>query len=381
MSNPIEAPDGSIEYTASGVHSAESLAKMSGLDLSLYQIERYKPKFWDAQSKDGVIQLGSSTVSLTRVPQWVSTPVKLPKWKRKKPKRVDDANVSTVLVIPDTQNGYRRDESGVLHPMHSRSCWDLYVKAARILKPERVVLLGDMLDLAPWSTRWPVTPGLRDTTNPSLAELHWWLRQLRHALPDSSIDYIEGNHEHRIHKALNELMSEAAQLKIPGSKRPHMSIPTLLKLDALSVNYVGPFGADMWLWPDSDNPVHITHAGKLGAGGGQSVAKMLKDTEYSTIVGHKHSSEIAWKTMHGPQGKRERFAMIPGCGCELGMVPASTPRVDWQQGFGVIRMIDGEPWPELVRIHEGRMVLNGKVYQAGDPLPGIAEMFPEYRWA
>lgn len=370
-----------IEIEQTGIYTADEMVEMSGLNPDEYRVERYKVKKWGAQTADRVIELGSSTVSLERLPQYVTHPPQLPSWHRKKPTLVDDGDVSTVLLIPDSQNGYRRRADGVLEPMHDRRAWDLAVTACRVLKPDTVVLLGDMLDLAPWSTRWPITSDLRDTTSPAIAELHWWLRQVRYNAPNARVVYVEGNHEHRIHRAMNERMPEACGLTLPGAAHPHLSIPTLLGLDALSIEYVGPYGADFWLWPDQPNPVQVTHGDTHGSGGGATVAKVLKQTDHSRVFGHVHRRECASRTVHGPSTHYERHALTPGCLCRVdGEVPASVERVDWQQGLGVLRRVCGDVFPEVLPIQNGRAVINGRVYEAGDPLPAIAAMFPSYRW-
>ena len=371
------------EITADGVHTAEELAATSGLDLSEFRIVHHKVKTWGVQQAGGrTAELGSTVVRLERLPSWYLNPIKLPHWKRKKPKRIPDSEVDTVLLIPDSQNGYLRGDDGTLIPMHDRRAWDLAVRAAKTIKPNMVVLLGDMLDLAPWSTRWPASPRTRDTTNPALAELYWWVRQIRFNAPAARIVYVEGNHEARIFKGMRDRLEEAESVRAPLDVHRALSLQKLLHLDSLSVEYVGPYGADFWLWKDSPHPVRITHGRTHGSGGGATVAKVLREADYSRVFGHVHRREMASRTVHGPQGHYERFALTPGCMCRLDdVVPAVAERMDWQQGLGVLRRVGDVVLPELIPIVEGTCTINGKVIEAGDRVPEIAQMFPRFRWA
>ena len=118
------------------------------------------------------MQLWQVKASLREHPAWVWSPVK----PRQTFERVQVADPDVTLVIPDSQNGYRWvDRHQRLEPLHDRRAWDIAVQVAALLKPARIVLLGDMVDYAEGSKRWPVTPDLRATTQPTIEELHWWL--------------------------------------------------------------------------------------------------------------------------------------------------------------------------------------------------------------
>jgi hypothetical protein len=63
------------------------------------------------------------------------------------------------LVVPDSQHGYRwtqarPGEPARLVPTHDPDAIACVIAAARELRPGRIVLLGDMLDLPEGSLRW-----------------------------------------------------------------------------------------------------------------------------------------------------------------------------------------------------------------------------------
>lgn len=374
--------DGTATLEAVGLYSKAELIAASGLDLSRWRAVRYKAGTWGVQLKGGIKdELGKSEVVLERLPEPIAEPLRYPKLHRAAPRRRRKPP-ECVLVVPDSQNGYRRAPDGTLVPLHDRRAWDLAVQAAQRLQPDVIVLLGDMLDLAPWSCRWPTPLELVDTTQPALAELHWWLRRLRRAAADARIIYLEGNHEDRIRRALVERVPEAEGLHAIGADNPALSVPTLLDLSKLHVEYVGPYGARTWLWQDSDNPLRIYHGDDHASGGGATVAKVLRKAHHSSIFGHVHRCEVAWRAVHGPHGIRRIFALTPGTIARVdGVVPAAVAEVDWQQGLGVIRRSGGRVLPSVVPIEDGECCLDGKWLVGRDRLPDIAEAWPAFRWA
>jgi len=305
---------------------------------------------------------------LERVPEWAALAVSPVEHIKKAPTGPSGPE-GVVLVIPDSQNGYRRTEDGHLDPMHDRRAWDLSVQMAEHLRPDTIVLLGDMLDLAPWGS-YAKPREVRYTTQPSLVELHWWLGQLRLAAPGAHIIYIEGNHEFRIQRSILESLSEAEGVRPaddPGGYDA-ISVPRLLALDSLDIEYVGPYGEGFWLW----DAVHFHHGTLARKGGGATVAAMLKEATHSTVVGHIHRLEMACKTIHGPTGQRVVTCMSPGTLCRTdGAVPAATPRVDWQQGLAVLTKRGDRIYTNVMQIHDGTLAWSGQHFEARDRLEDL----------
>lgn len=275
-----------------------------------------------------------------------------------------------VLFIPDTQHGHVWNEDYTkLEPLHDRKGIDAVIQLARSWQPDVVILLGDMLDLAAWSLKYPRPPKYRQTTSATINELYYDLCRIREACPNSEIVWLEGNHEARIQKALTELLPESIHLAPAGETQPALCIERLLHLEDLGIEYIKPFPADYWLW----DCIQITH----GEGHGKGVTtKLAKTKSYSMVKGHGHGLELSCSRVETPHGSKNITVMQPGCLCRIdGAVPGISPRPDWQHGVG-FGILDEEGQEHLWAspIHEGRLYFEGKVYQGKENRQEIASV-------
>jgi len=260
------------------------------------------------------------------------------------------------LILPDSQHGFRRKPGGELDPLHDVRACDVALQTAELLQPDEIVLLGDMLDLAPWSS-YAQEPELKYTTQPAIEALAAWLGGLRKACPSAKITYLEGNHEHRIIKKLNDVHDEASTLRGPDSDLPLLSIPYLLSLSSLDIDYVGPYGASYWLWG-----VRIHHGNVVRARGGDTAGAMLARATHSQIVGHIHRREVASRRIRTEHGPQTVTALSPGCLCRVdGAVPHKQgAEVDWQQGMALVYRHETRAQSvQLVPINDGVAYVHG----------------------
>ena len=309
-----ETKDGVREITGRGIRTLDDLLSAAGVAGDKWIVTKYLVNKWDAVAKDGTTELFQVKAWLERRPEFFNTKIKPVKvFKRTPPPRKAPDQVA--LIIPDSQHGFRR-HNGKLIPMHDRRCVDLAIQVCDFIKPDEVVLLGDMLDLGPWSTKYSTPPDIKYTTQPSLLELHWFLQSLRTS-GNHRITYLEGNHEIRIRKALTDRLEEAVDLRPVGkeSEHPLLSIPNLLSLDDLAVDYVEPYGSAYWLF---DNLVRCHHGSTVRTKGGQTVTAMLNSgTTSHEIVGHIHRREFASRRIPAEGGFKMVNAMSPGCFCRI----------------------------------------------------------------
>lgn len=274
-----------------------------------------------------------------------------------------------VLFIPDSQHGHVWDDNYTkLEPIHDRKGVDAVIKLAQDWQPEVIILLGDMLDLAQWSLKYPRPPEYRQTTAVTINELYYDLVRLRTACPNAKIVWLEGNHEQRIQKALTELMPESIHLAPAGETMPALCIERLLHLDQLEIEYIKPFPADYWLW----DCIQITH----GEGHGKGVTtKLAKTKSYSMVKGHGHGLELSCGRVETPQGSKNITVMQPGCLCRIdGGTPGVSPRPDWQHGvgFGILDS-NGQEHLWAAPIHNGKLYFEGKVYQGQEDRAHLAQ--------
>lgn len=339
------------------------------VDTDRWYVASWKANAYEAQrAGGGIVQLWQVKAELRERVEWLWKPVK-PR-ARYTPPVIQD--VVTTLVIPDSQNGYRwMKDMQQLEPLHDRLAWDIVCQVAEDTQPNRIVLLGDMVDYAEGSKRWPVARDLMQTTQPTIEELHWWLARLRESCPDSEIVYLEGNHEDRIDRALNQLQPELSGLRAAGDDRPLLTWSRLLSLEELGIRYVGPYAEDtrIALHPDCE----ASHGHKVRAGGGSTVAAVLKSSHVSQVFGHIHRRAIASRTIHGPKGQRTIFACSPGTLCRVdGIVPHAGGRLDWQQGFAFLTRVAGQTRCELAPIDDGVAVWRGEAIVGLDRSEEIA---------
>lgn len=353
------------------IHTLEGLIAAAKIDPEQWDVEVWTANTYEAQRKGGgIMQMWQVKATLRRKPTWLLRPARPVDLTPIKPKKVT-TKVKTCLVIPDSQNGYKWDDRyEYLAPMHDRRAWDIIIQVAKDLQPDRIDLLGDMVDVANLSTRYTRHPGLKHTTQPTIDELHWWLAQLRKNCPNSEILYHCGNHEDRLDRALSDLMPELIGLKRPGEKQAIHSWEHYLALDKLTIKAIPNYGDITWLW----NRVAIHHGEVVRGGKGGTTKTVSRNAQYSEVFGHVHRLEHHIRTVHGPEGMQYVHAMTPGCLCKLdGEVPGVSSRPDWQQGFGVIYLVDNQVHMQAIPIQEGAAVFQNTVYRGDEQLEAIVK--------
>lgn len=270
------------------------------------------------------------------------------------------------VVIPDSQVGFTRDmKYGTLEPYHDRKAMQVVLQIVDHVKPDIIVLLGDMLDLPDWSTKYIRTPEMYFTTQPSIIELGWFLSQLRISTPTAGIYYLEGNHEARMPKnIITNLISAYNIHGICDNNTPVLSIPNLLGLNELDIHYVGDYpNGQVWL----NNDLVCIHGDKAKVQSGDTVREILKDTHVSIIAGHVHRFEYACKTLFGPDGHKVIKGFSPGTLAKInGNIPAVKKRNNWQQGMGVVEYNDTVSNIIPIEISEGACVYDGHIFTGID---------------
>lgn len=354
------------------IRTPEELISAADLDLNTWEVVKSKVNSWPVAMKNPdtgeavvtrlwqvSLDLRPRLVPLAPLVEWAPPP---PYYREP---RVGADDTRRALILPDAQIGYRWVLDGshaYLEPHHDRAAIDLACQMITETEPTDIVLLGDMLDFAPLSTRWPVEDAQRQVTRLALQEWRWLLQRIKELAGNARIVYLEGNHEERWTKYLKERAGELVSV-VP-------TLPALLDLDALGVEWV-PYRSQAWLW----DRVRLIHGEVVRAGGGSTAAAVLAKETHSAVYGHIHRAEMAHRRVTGPQGDGYLWAMSPGCLCRVdGDVPGSTPRTDWQQGVGEIVSAPGlEDSVSVVRISKGRALYRGKIFEGKDYTESLVE--------
>lgn len=191
-----------IKYSGRQKTMDELLSELD-IDRSIWEVSNVTYNEWDGMrpNDQGLIRLHQIKVSFKRIklvtnyeiPAAIS--VYLQSQPNKKPQKVKSKSIKTALVLPDMQVGFRRNMiTGELTSIHDRKAMDVALQIARYIKPDRIVLLGDNLDL-PQESKYPTGPEFFFTTQAAAVELAWWLAQFRDIDQNMPIDYIAGNHD------------------------------------------------------------------------------------------------------------------------------------------------------------------------------------------
>jgi|TARA_Y100000296_G_scaffold87172_1_gene130312 hypothetical protein len=337
-----------------------------------WKVTNFKVNQWDVSAKeevDGKIVWNTHTNYQARASLVRKRPVKCDfpsvqgatvgdvKLNVKTPKR----KLNLDIVLPDAQVGFKRDiHSGELTPLHDLKAIAIATEIIKEIKPDRIIMLGDMLDLPDWSTHYIRSPEFYFTTQPSLDWLASWIKELRPYCEE--MVYIEGNHEKRMIDSIVQNTIQAYGIK-PANEPdvpPIVSVPYMLGLHKMGVEYIGnyPHG-EFYI---NDNLVCI-HGNKVGPKSGQSVMKMLDSPRISVIQGHVHRLEMGHKTVwsHG-QPKIYQAVSLGTLARINGVVPGGGTRYNWQQGFGIVEYDNDRFQIDSVGIYDGKAIFKGKFY-------------------
>jgi hypothetical protein len=271
------------------------------------------------------------------------------------------------IALGDAQIGYRGDE-----PFHDERVISLAHLAIRELQPDNVVLTGDMLDL-PAMSKYDQRADWVDTTQRAIDRYHTFLAQVRADAPNANIVAVHGNHEKRMDSMVRR---DAAPLL--GIRRANaakelsvLTVPYLCRYEELEVEAVTGYPNGTYWLEDNLKVIHGTVAKK----GGQTANAYLRQGGESTIFGHDHRLQVAYRTLPTRLGHTTLAAASPGCLCRVdGSVPSpfysvddwgeTVPKaMDWQNGILLIQHTDTNHDIQPVRITD-EMRIYDKVYEA-----------------
>lgn len=273
--------------------------------------------------------------------------------------------VRRALIVNDPQVGFRRRlHTSELSPFHDRRVLDLALQVAEEEGIDHVSFGGDCLDLSEWSNKFLPEPEFFWTTQPAVIEWAWWLSQFRAAKPEAEFYQLEGNHDARLINLIVTNMRQAYRLKAVDELTlpPSLSVPRLLALHQLGVEYVGGY-PDNGYWLNSN--VYITHGDVVRSAPGATALELTRRQAFTTIFGHIHRRELVARRMKTAEGDLVYSAFCPGCVCHVdGRVPGSKSDQQWQQGFAVIEYTENAETIIPIAVQDGTMMYNGRIWQA-----------------
>lgn len=298
-----------------------------------------------------------------------------------KVEEIGSPNTERVFLWPDTQIGfYRSVQTGQLTPMHDLAAIDVALQMLRAFRPTRVVILGDLIDLAMLS-RWLQVAEFQHTLQPAIQYTYILLATIRSIVGEGTkIDYLAGNHERRVAEyiaknalAAHEVRSACVDLSLvdPTTLVPKVwdwpvwSIPKLLQLEHLGIEYSAEYpGGEVWL---NDRNV-CTHPPEKSS---------KKEIRANVYHGHIPRATVDTKTIHNRYDSPE-FSMVavPGLmgvsdltdksSLSRTKTTSSGSRMNWQQGIGTLLIFDDKHEKyEIGRIKNGWGCLGEKQFLSG----------------
>lgn len=268
-----------------------------------------------------------------------------------KPKKVktQKRDYKVAVFLPDPQIGYRYFGNDDWEPFHDERAINLALQLVNHIQPDKIINLGDFLDL-PELSRWQQEEAFQRTTQKAIDYGYELLCEQRANAPGAEIVLLEGNHERRLK---NYIINNAN--KVYGLTRANtpddwlqMDIPYFLRLSDIDVTYVDGYPVGEYYVNDT---LKVKH-GDVVRSAGRTAAAVAEREHISTIFGHVHRIETAYKSMHTRDGRSQIFAHTPGSLCRVdGAVPGhgtSTSRdgrhithwQNWQQGIAVVKYDD-----------------------------------------
>ena len=361
----------------------DAIIDQANLDPS--SIKSMKVGAWDGMIKNADNE--AEVIRQSKVQIEVDYSSNLPKWPvvdrpaimfappARKPARNRD---KVAVILPDPQIGFRQyRDTNELDPFHDVRAMNVAMQIISDVDPDLVVWLGDFLDLAEFG-KYEQESSFAFTTQKAIDVGYEWLTETATRAPRARQKMLEGNHDRRIQKMVtaNAIAAFGLRRATDTTGWPVLSVPYLLGLDELEVDYVGGYPAgEFWI----NDRLKCIHGQKVRSSGSTAKA-VVSDERESTIFGHIHRIETHYATSGNRAGGRTRLAHSPGCLCRIdGAVPGFksstdltgrpvTSFEDWQQGLTVVEYQDGDnPFqihPVFISTFDKyRTVFQGKVYQ------------------
>jgi predicted phosphodiesterase len=236
-----------------------------------------------------------------------------------------------ILCIPD-----------VHAPYEDKAAVDLVIRAAKRIKPDVTVIIGDFADCFSISS-FPKSPERKQS-------LKWEIEQVEKCLAQfdgisDEVIFCEGNHEERLERYLCQRAPELYGL--------------VTIRDLLGINRRG------WKWIPYKSWITI---GKVAFGhefghfGKYALHQSLASFGHNVVFGHSHRGGTHYE---GTIDGERRFAMNIGWlgdPAQADYMHRAQTRV-WQHGIGIVDQDqDGNSWAQFVPIVKGRMMIGGELF-------------------
>jgi len=359
-----------LETKSPRIHTLEQLIQFCEVDLQVWAVERFVVNKWEVGAKDDNGEIVVEPLYqvkawlIRKIPELIRPVIQPVIIKlRALPRPTKRAGLSCCVTLPDPQFGFlKNQQTGELTPLHDLRALDIALQIVEELKPDRVVWLGDLLDLSEWSDKFIRDPSFYFTTQPALNAAGEWVHRFDQHTSESVV--LDGNHDDRLRKGLINHLLAAYDLRSADNldAPPILSIDNLLGLTRAGIKWIHGYpDNEVWL----NDTTKIVHGNTVRGGQGATSRAVVNQANETTIFGHIHRIERATKTIRTRAGLRTVSTISPGCLCHIdGRVPGSSHNDQWQQGIAITWFDSESSSTEVIEIQSDRAIYNGKVYEA-----------------
>ncbi len=228
-------------------------------------------------------------------------------------------------------------------PYQDTEALDLVLKFAKDLKPDKLFILGDFMDMYSISTfdRNPERVTNLQVEFDAGAELLYRIKET----VDCDIIFCEGNHEDRMRKFLwnNPVLNGCIDLK------------SKLGINELGIDYY-EYGKN-YVYKDK---LIYTHGNKANKHSAYTAKNLMDDLGLSVIFGHTHRLGSHYRTDYGGA----KVAFENGCLCQndLALEWFRKEVIDWQKGISVIKWVEDRFNIHQICIPKDKFIIYGHSY-------------------
>ena len=373
MSEPdavIKESDGelTVRYT-SRIQSLEELIEAFNIDTDRWKVKSFVAEKWDSATNElEKFLIRASFVERKEHTDKPITPIEVTiesestAETQKAVEKTVHKHLKRTIALFDLHIGFARNfRSGELVPFHSRESLSVALEIATLSQPDAIVFGGDLLDMSEWSEKFILEPGFYFTTQNALLECAWWIGKFKQRCPNAQLVMLAGNHEKRLQILVTKRLVAMAMLSpADDPDMPLASIDNLLGLSRMGIQYIDEY-PDGTYFIAKDTVVE--HGSIARARPGMTASAVIDLRNFNVIFGHKHTLEMASKSIESWGGRKVVRAVCGGCLCKLdGTVPGSTRNSQWQNG--IVEIIhDNEAAYAInpILIENGGAVYNSKV--------------------
>jgi len=234
-------------------------------------------------------------------------------------------------------------------PYHDQRAWELMMAVGRDIRPKHVVVIGDFADFYSVSSH-SKDPTRVNRLDEEIEDVKQGLDELE-SLDAEDYDYIEGNHEDRLKRYLQDKAPEL--FTVIGTEK-------LLNLNDRGWRFT-PYKKSIQI-----GKVNYTH--DVGVAGRNAVYKALEKFMHSTVTGHTHRFQyVVEGTALGEMKLSAMFGWL-GDAEQVDYMHQINVNTNWALGFGVGYLDPATGINYLVPVpiikHAGiySAMVNGKLY-------------------